>query len=166
MWTIKALLKNNLVTGLLIDESQEPTQCSACIQGKCHVEPFPKEATESADKIGDLILSDVWGPAQIEGPGCEKYFYSFIDARSRYLVIYFGSTKDEALRHFVTFKEFVETQTGNKIKKFRSDNGGEYVNKPFKDFCAKHGIIMETTAHIHLPKTGLRNDLTELYWNT
>ena len=84
IWTIKTLLKNNLVTDLLIDESQEPTQCSACIQGKRHVEPFPKEATESADKIGDLILSDVWGPAQIEGPGREKYFYSFIDARSRY----------------------------------------------------------------------------------
>ena len=69
MWTVKTLLKNNLVTGLLSDESQEPTQCSACIQGKRHVEPFPKEATESADKIGDLILSDVWGPAQIDGPG-------------------------------------------------------------------------------------------------
>ena len=63
MWTVKTFLKNSLVTGLLIDESQEPTQCSACIQGKRHVEPFSKEATESADKIGDLILSDVWGPA-------------------------------------------------------------------------------------------------------
>ena len=46
----------------------------------------------------------------------------------------------------MTFKELVETQTGNKTKKFHSDNDGEYVNKPFKEFCAKHGIIMEMTA--------------------
>ena len=50
------------------------------------------------------------------------------------------------LKHFVTFKEFVETQTGNKIKKFHSDNGGEYVNKLFKKFCGKHSIIMGSMA--------------------
>ena len=61
IWTIKTILKNGLVTGLLIDDmSQEPTQCTACIQGKWHVEPFPREATEKAKKIGDLIVSDVW----------------------------------------------------------------------------------------------------------
>ena len=155
LWTIKTLLKNNLVTGLLIDENQEPIQCLACIQGKRHVEPFPKEATKSVDKIRDLVLSNVWGLAQIEGTGCEKYFYSFIDTRSRYLIIYFRSTKDEALKHFTTFKEFLETQTGNKIKKFCSDNGGEYVNKPFKEFRAKHGIIMEMMAPYSPAQNGI-----------
>ena len=130
IWTVKTILKNSLVTGLSIDDkSREPTQCIACIQGKRHVEPFPKEATEKAEKIGDLIVSDVWGPAQIEGLACEKYFYSYMDASARYSGIYFGNTKDEALKHFIVFKEFVKTQTGNKLKKFRSDNGGEYVNK-------------------------------------
>ena len=110
------------------------------------MELFPKEATKLVDKSGDLVLSNVWGLAQIEGPGCENYLYSFIDTRSRYSIIYFRSIKYEALKHFVTLKEFLETQTGNKIKKFHSDNSGEYVNKLFKEFCTKHGIIMEMTA--------------------
>ena len=60
IWTVKTILKNGLVTGLLIDDkSQELTQCTACIQGKWHVEPFPKEATEKAEKISNLIVSDI-----------------------------------------------------------------------------------------------------------
>ena len=85
-------------------------------------------------------------PAQVEGLACEKYFYSYMDMSARYSWIYLWNMKDEALKNFIVFKEFLETQTSNKLKRFQSDNGGEYVNKPFKDFCAKHGIIMETTA--------------------
>ena len=62
----------------------------------------PKEATNKAEKIGDLIVSDVWGPTQIEGPACEKYFYSHMDVSARYSGIYFRNTKDEALKHFTT----------------------------------------------------------------
>ena len=111
-----------------------------------YVEPFPKKAEDTVNQISDVTISDVWGPAQTEGPSHEWYFYSFTDVKSRYLVIYFGNTKDEALRHFELYKAFIETQTSHKLKKFHSDNGGEYVNKNFKEFCANYGIIMETTA--------------------
>ena len=140
------LKTNNLVTGLDIDETEEHSQCKACIQGKRHVEPFPKKAKDTVDQIGDVTVSDVWGLAQTKGLSRERYFYSFTDIKSRYSAIYFSNTKDEALRHFELYKAFIETQTGHKLKKFRSDNGREYVNKIFKDFCRKHGIIMETTA--------------------
>jgi transposase InsO family protein len=150
-----------LVTGLEINKSQLPTQCSACIQGKRHVEPFPQQAEDKAEKTGDIIVSDVWGPAQIEGPSHEKYFYSFTDVKTRYTEIYLGITKDEVLRHFKSFKQFIETQTGNKVKWFRSDNGGEYVNKSFKNFCAKNGIIMETTAPYSPSQNGIAERLNQ-----
>ena len=37
-WTIQTLKGNNLVNSLIINESQAPTQCTTCIQGKCHVD--------------------------------------------------------------------------------------------------------------------------------
>jgi len=37
----------------------------------------------------------------------------------------------------------VENLTGKKIKVFRSDNGGEYVDKDFTDYCTKEGIRRE-----------------------
>ena len=76
-------------------------------------------------------------------------------------MIYFSDTKDEVLRHFELYKVFIETQTGHKLKKFRSDNGREYVNKNFKDFCGKHGIIMETTAPYSLAQNGIAKQLNQ-----
>ena len=153
--SIKMLKTNNLVTGLDIDETKEHSQCKVCIQGKQHVEPFPKKAEDTVDQIGDVTVSDVCALAQTKGPSRERYFYSFTDIKSRYLVIYFSNTKDEVLRHFELYKAFIETQTGHKLKKLRSDNGGEYVNKNFKDFCGKHGIIMETTAPYSPAQNGI-----------
>jgi hypothetical protein len=37
----------------------------------------------------------------------------------------------------------VENQTRKKIKTLRSDNGGEYTSKDFKDLCASVGIKRE-----------------------
>ena len=34
----------------------------------------------------------------------------------------------------------MENLTGKKIKVLCADNGGEYVDKDFTDFCAKEGI--------------------------
>ena len=136
--------------------------------GKTACGAIPKKAEDTVDQIGDITVSNVWGPAQTEGPSRERYFYSFTDIKSRYSAIYFGNTKDEVLRHFELYKAFIETQTGHKLKKFRSDNGGEYVNKNFKDFCGKHGIIMETTAPYSPAQNGiaewLNRTLLEHVW--
>ena len=44
----------------------------------------------------------------MQGSAHEKYFYSYTDVKSRYSAVYFGNTKDEALKHFETFKAFVD----------------------------------------------------------
>ena len=159
LWTIRTLKNNNLVTELIIDESQGPTQCTVCIQGKRHVDLFPKDAKEIAQLPRDLVVTNVWGPAQTEAQ--EKYFYSFTDAKTRYSTVYFGSTKNEALTNFETFKGFIETQTGKRVKWLRSDNGGEYINKPFKEYCATQGIIMETTASYSPAQNGIAEQLNQ-----
>ena len=82
--SIKMLKTNDLVTGLDINETEEHSQCKACIQGKWHVEPFPKKAEDMVDQISDVTVSDVWGPAQTKGPSHERYFYSFTDIKSRF----------------------------------------------------------------------------------
>ena len=80
---VKTLKNNNLVTGMEVDRNKEPTQCTACIQGRQTVEPFPKRAEDDVTQIGELTVSDVWGPANTEGPNQEQYFYSFMDTKTR-----------------------------------------------------------------------------------
>ena len=43
----------------------------------------------------------------------------------------------------------IKIETGLKVKYLRSDNGGEYIDGGFSEYCAAHGIRMEKT----IPKT-------------
>ena len=51
----------------------------------------------------------------------------------------------------------VENETGLKIKRVRSDNGGEYRDNRFREFCANNGIKMEKT----VPMTPQHNGVAE-----
>lgn len=53
--------------------------------------------------------------------------------------------KDEVLKIFLDWKKMIETQTGRKIKRLRSDNGGEYTLDPFMEVCRKEGIVRHFT---------------------
>ena len=39
----------------------------------------------------------------------------------------------------------VETETGLKVKCLRPDNGGEYIDGGFSEYCTAHEIKMEKT---------------------
>ena len=51
----------------------------------------------------------------------------------------------------------VKTETGLKVKCLRSDNGGEYIDGGFSEYCAAQGIRMEKT----IPKTPQQNGVAE-----
>lgn len=45
----------------------------------------------------------------------------------------------------------VETQIGKKLKKLKTDNGLEFVNQEFNDFCKVNGIVRHKTVR-HTPQ--------------
>jgi hypothetical protein len=78
--------------------------------------------------------------------GGKRYFMTLIDNdASRYCYVYLPKTKYEALDYFKIFKGEAENQLKRKIKRLRSDRGGEYFPILFDEFCVKHGIIHERT---------------------
>jgi transposase InsO family protein len=89
--------------------------------------------------------------------GGKKYFMTLIDDSTRYCYVYLLKTKDEALDFFKIYKAEVENQLERKIKRVRSDRGGEYFTNEFNLFCAEHGIIHERTP----PNSPQSNGLTE-----
>eukprot|EP00253_Pinus_taeda_P021863 PITA_21863 len=58
---------------------------------------------------------------------------------------------------FLAFKAFVEKQYEHQILKLIFDNGGEYVNNKFINFCVEHGIQMQH----NVPYTPQQNDVAE-----
>ena len=82
---------------------------------------------------------------------------TFIDDFSRRTWVYFLKLKSEVFNIFLAFKAFVEKQSGHQILKLRSDNGGEYVNNKFINFCTENGIQMQHT----VPYTPQQNGVAE-----
>jgi hypothetical protein len=119
-----------------------------------HALKFPKGG-KRAEKILDRIHSDLCGPMENESLGGN--IMTFIDDASRKVFVYFLKQKSESLSAFKNFKSLVETQTESKIKRIRTDNGTEYVNKDFKKFLEESGIIHEKT----VPYTPEQNGLAE-----
>ena len=71
---------------------------------------FPSGA-KRANKILELVHSDVFGPASVPSLGKSVYYVSFIDDFSRNTWIYFLRRKSEAFDRFKEFKALLENQT-------------------------------------------------------
>ena len=65
--------------------------------------------------------------------------------------------KDEVFSIFCSFHEMVKTQYSATIPILRSDNGGEYMHRDFKNYFSRHGLIHETTC----PQTPQQNGISK-----
>ena len=95
----------------------------------------------------ELIHSDLCEMNGVLTKGGKRYFMTLIDDSTRYCYVYLLKSKDEVLTFFKNYKveAEVENQLEKKIKRVRSDRGGEYFSSEFDSFCAEHGIIHERT---------------------
>jgi hypothetical protein len=80
-----------------------------------------------------------------------------IDDYSRLTWVAFLKEKNEAFEKFKIFKALNETQTGKRLKAIRSDRGGDFMSRDFKEFYDEHGIKREYT----IPRTPQQNGVVE-----
>ncbi|KAL5761263.1 hypothetical protein ACOSQ2_020101 [Xanthoceras sorbifolium] len=131
--------------------------CEDCIFGKQKKVSFAKIGKIlKAEKL-ELVHTDVWGPSSVSSLSGSLYYVTFIDDSTRKVWVYFLKKKSEVFDTFRKWKAMVENETGLKIKRLRSDNGGEYRDSRFREFCANSGIKMEKT----VPMTPQQNGVAE-----
>ena len=120
--------------------------CEACIKGKQHRQPHPKNGYRSKRKLA-VVHSDVCGPIQIVSLGGSFYIIIFIDDCTRHARVYMISRRDATTVRdvFAEYKATVEGETGYQILKIRTDNGREYLGV-FREFLKEHHIQHQTTA--------------------
>jgi Reverse transcriptase (RNA-dependent DNA polymerase)/gag-polypeptide of LTR copia-type/Integrase core domain/GAG-pre-integrase domain/Domain of unknown function (DUF4219)/Zinc knuckle len=153
--SLKLLNQKGLVHGL--PEIDDLEFCEGCVYGKQSRKSFPKHQGRKTEEILEVIHTDLVGPMKSTSLGGSKYFLLFTDDFSRKSWIYFLGAKSETFAQFKKFKALVETQTGNKIKILRSDNGGEFTSKEFNEFCDREGLHHELTT----PYTPQQNGVAE-----
>ena len=146
-----------MVNGLDYDVSKEINFCESCVSGKIHRGSFPKSDRERAEDPLGLIHSDVCGKISSPSLTQAEYFIVFVDDKTHYVWIYVVKHKHEVFGKFVEWKSSVEMSSGYKVKKLRTDNGGEYTSTEFERYLKKEGIEHQYI----IPKMPEQNGVSE-----
>ena len=154
---LNKLCSSKAVRGLDCKPSNSKWICDSCCAGKLHKLPFPSIDNKHTRPVFDLVHTDVCGKIGTTSLGGGEYFVTFIDDKSRYCWISIIKRKSEVFTKFKEFKVLVENQYNCKIKRMRSDNGGEYCSNEFENYLTSHGIIHERT----VPKNPQQNGVAE-----
>jgi 5'-3' exoribonuclease 2 len=99
----------------------------------------PKRSLWRASKQLQLVHSDLCGPIKPASNNGKRYILSFIDDLTRKAWVYFLHEKSETFAIFKSFKVCVEKELGAYITCLRTDRGGEFCSKEFKEFCESQG---------------------------
>ena len=118
------------------------SKCHVCVESKQTLKSHKAAEARSLAPL-ELIHSDLCEMNGVLTKDGKKYFMTLIDDSTRFCYIYLLKSKDEALHNFKIYKAEVENQLERKIKRVRSDRGGEYFSNLFTSFCEEHGIIHE-----------------------
>lgn len=154
--TIALMSKKNLVSGLpSITENNQ--LCESCLVGKQARKPFPKQTPYRASKKLELIHGDLCGRISPFTIGGNRYIFVLIDGFSRFMWCFLMKEKSDAIHCFKKFKARVENETGNCVKVFRTDRGGEFTSRDFETLCVNKGIIR----HLTSPYTPQQNGVEE-----
>ena len=120
----------------------ELAPCSGCSTAKGIRAPTPHHTTSRAAAPMDMMHIDIAVPFQ-ESLGGSQYVVMFVHSTSRFQRPY-GTRDKSASAILGVGKRFVANM--GVARAFRTDNGAEYTNSTFVDYCNALGIRGELTA--------------------
>nr|GEV36276.1 ribonuclease H-like domain, reverse transcriptase, RNA-dependent DNA polymerase [Tanacetum cinerariifolium] len=97
--------------------------------------PFPKKAKAGSTSPLDLVYGDLCGPITPPTPSGKKCIFLLVDDYTRYMWVYFLSTKDQAFDTFKEYKKTIENELRTTLKMLRTDRGGEFTSNEFTKYC-------------------------------
>ena len=92
----------------------------------------------------DLVHSDLAGPISPCSKEGSKYAMIFTDDYCGVMFLYFLRNKSDATR--ATARFFADIAPYGRVKRLRSDQGGEYISKEFQDLIISNRIRHEMSA--------------------
>jgi hypothetical protein len=89
---------------------------------------------------GQLLHMDTVGPSRVRSMGGKWYFLVIVDEYSHYSWVFFLESKDQEFEHFRLLALRLNNEHPSCLKAILSDNGTEFKNASFDEFCLEHGI--------------------------
>ena len=151
------LQRKELVRGLPRIQPEDMTHCSECSQAKQTRASFPIKKVVSTSSPLELVHMDLCGPMRIQSTGGNKYIFVLVDDYTRYTWTLFLRSKDQAYSAFFSLISLLENSLQARLRALRSDNGLEFKNSSFLDFCRERGIEHNFSS----PRTPQQNGVVE-----
>ena len=144
---LERLVREQLVRGLEAGMQGELEMCKGCNMGKSSEQKHPRKSQEHRAQVAlELVHTDISGPFNPKaiGGGGSQYNLVIVDDFSRKswtVPLRSKSDTKVALKEWITVQE---NQSGKRVKKLRSDNGGEYIDAGLEQWLREHGIQHQT----------------------
>jgi hypothetical protein len=119
--SIQHMVQTGMITGVDVDTESKPDFCELCAKAKSNRQLFPQASLTRANKFGERVHWDLWGPAAVKSLAGNLYVTARIDDASRSTKLYFQANKTQTIKSYKTNEAYVETHTRKHIKYARFD---------------------------------------------
>ncbi|GJW18610.1 putative ribonuclease H-like domain-containing protein [Tanacetum coccineum] len=152
---INHLARHGLVRGLPKLKFEKDHLCSACAMGKSKKKPHkPKSEDTNQEKLY-LLHMDLCGPMRVASVNGKKYILVIVDDYSRFTWVKCLRSKDEAPDFIIKFLKMIQVWLKVPVRRIRTDNGTEFVNKTLRECYEKVDISHETYVARSPPQNGI-----------
>ena len=146
---IKQMAGSGAVTGLPQKLVNDTCFCEGCVLGKMTRTPC-SDAERRRSKPGEYLHSDLCGKMEVESLGGNLHFALFKDEATAFRLVYPIATKDKLYDKLRQVVRDVADQTGQMVKRIRSDHGKEFESAKVQQFLEDNDIIHEYSAiYVH-----------------
>ncbi|KAH9119485.1 hypothetical protein LEN26_011626 [Aphanomyces euteiches] len=152
---MKRLLDKGVVRGFKIVQSDlDGWICDACELGKKTRRVKLPSSAASVNRCNAKVHSDLTGPIETPALDGSRYVCLFVDSHSSFITCYCLTKKSVFNELLVQHRAVIQNKHNLPLSELHSDNGGEFVNKQLKDFCAKEGIFHSTSVPYNSQQNG------------
>ncbi|WVZ84434.1 LOW QUALITY PROTEIN: hypothetical protein U9M48_031467, partial [Paspalum notatum var. saurae] len=104
---------------------------------------------------GELLHMDTVGPARVASVSGKWYVLVVVDDFSRFSWVFFMEFKDEAFGFVRDLVLRLRNESHKAMRAIRSDNGGEFRNSHFENFCRDLGLEHQFSSPYIPPQNGV-----------
>jgi hypothetical protein len=114
--------------------------CASCRHGKMITAFHSPINIVMIEQPGQLLHMYTVGPSRVRSVGGKWYVLVIVDYYSCYSWVFFLKNKYEVFEHFQSLALRLNNEHPNCLKAIYNDNGTEFRNASFNEFCLEHGV--------------------------
>ncbi|WVZ58647.1 LOW QUALITY PROTEIN: hypothetical protein U9M48_008892 [Paspalum notatum var. saurae] len=144
-----------LIRGLPKLRAENDLVCHPCRHGKMVATSHIPVSQVMTSYPGELLHMYTVGPARVASVSGKWYVLDIVDDFLRFSWVFFMEFKDEAFGFIRDLVLRLRNESHKAMRAIRSDNGGEFRNSRFENFCHDLGLEHQFSSPYTPPQNGV-----------